>query len=235
MPAKIIALINQKGGCGKTTVSMQLGGTLGLRGHRVQIIDGDIQNSAVEWASMAREGEPFPAKVVNLAAANRKIHQEIKKFYNDNDFIIVDCPPAADSPVSKSVLLVADLALVPFIPDGVNMTAAIKIRDAIEDAYIMNPSLKSLLVLNRVESHTNLTKEVTDLLPEFNMPKAETKLHKRTHYAETFLLGSTVHILKSKAKEAIDEIEKFTDEVLKFFDDAEKSFSCEKEELNEQV
>ena len=141
---------------------------------------------------------------------------EIKKFYEGNEYIIVDCPPAADSPITKSVLLVADLAIVPFIPDGLNMTAAVKIRDTIEDAKIMNPYLRGLLLLNRVEPNTKITMEVMKLLPEFNMPKANIKLHKRTHYAETFLMGATVHNLKSKAKEAIEEIEAFTDEVLEF-------------------
>jgi len=216
MLAKIIAVVNQKGGSGKTTVSMHLGGTLGLRGYKVQIIDGDEQNSAIAWASMAMEGNPFPAKIMSLAAAGRKIHQEIKKFYEENEYIIVDCPPAADSPITKSVLLVADLAIVPFIPDGLNMEAAVKIRDTIEDAKIMNPHLRGMLLLNRVEANTKITMEVVKLLPEFNMYKAKTKLQKRTHYAETFLLGATVHILKSKAKEAIEEIERFADEVIEF-------------------
>ncbi len=216
MSAKIIAVVNQKGGSGKTTVTMQSGGTLALRNKKVLIIDGDDQNSAVEWASMAPEGLPFPARVFNLAAAGRKIHQEIKKYYNDYEYIFVDCPPAADSPISKSALLVADLALVPFIPDGLNMSAAVRIRDTIEDAQVMNPDLRSLLVLNRVEAQTNLTNEVLDLLPEFNMPQAVTRLHKRTYYPETFLTGSTVHTLKSKAKSAIDEVESFTNELIEF-------------------
>ena len=216
MTASIIAVVNQKGGSGKTTVTMQVAGTLALRKRNVLIIDGDEQSSALEWAAMAPEGEPFPAKIFNLAAAGRKIHQEIKKYIHDYEYIFIDCPPAAESPISKSVLLVADLALVPFIPDGLNMSAAVRIRDAIEDAQIMNPNLRSLLALNRVEPKTILTNEVLELLPNFNMPQAKTLLHKRTHYPETFLTGSTVHSLKKKAQAAIDEIEKFTSEICDF-------------------
>lgn len=218
MPAKIIVVVNQKGGSGKTTVTMQTGGTLALREKNVLIIDGDDQNSAVHWASMAAEGSPFPTKIFNLAAAGRKIHQEIKKYYGDYEYIFVDCPPAADSPLSKSALLVADLALVPFIPDGLNMSAAIRIRDTIEDAQIMNHNLRSLLVLNRVEANTNLTQEVLSLLPGFNIPQSNVRLHKRVHYSESFLKGSTVHAFKSKAKDAINEIESFASELLSFLD-----------------
>lgn len=217
MAAKIIAVVNQKGGSGKTTVAMHLAGTLCLRGKEVQVIDADEQSSAVEWAAMAAEGSPFPARVCNLARAGMKIHQEIKKLINDYEIIIVDCPPAADSPVAKSALLISDVALVPFIPDGLNMLASIRIRDTIDSAKVLNQELKSLLILNRVEPNTTLTRTVIDeLLPQFNMTIAKTMLHKRTHYAESVLSGATVHIFKSKAKEAIEEIEQLCDEILRF-------------------
>lgn len=220
MTAKIISIVNQKGGSGKTTVAMQLAGTLCLRGVNVQVIDADEQNSALEWAAMAPEGSPFPVRVCSLAKAGMKIHQEIKKLINDHEIIIVDCPPAADSPVAKSALLVSDVALVPFIPDGLNMLASIRIRDTIDAAKVLNQELRSLLVLNRVEPNTTLTKTVIDdLLPQFNMTIAQTKLHKRTHYAESVLSGATVHIFKSKAKEAIEEIEHLCDEILKFINE----------------
>lgn len=215
MTAIIIAIVNQKGGAGKTTVTMQVGGTLSLRGKKVQVIDGDGQQSALQWASLAPEGSPFPAKVCGLHKAGIKIHQEIKKLVYENDFILVDCPPAADSPIAKSALLVSDIALVPFIPSALDMLAAVEIRETIESAQILNPTLRGLLVLNRVEK-TSLTKTVLDLLPDFNMPVAKTKLNKRTHYAECVLSGATVHMFKNKGKEAIDEIENFCDELLSF-------------------
>ncbi len=46
MPAKIIAAVNQKGGSGKTTLSMQLAGALARRGHEVLIVDADPQGTA---------------------------------------------------------------------------------------------------------------------------------------------------------------------------------------------
>jgi len=216
MTAKIIAVVNQKGGSGKTTVAMQAGGTLSLQNKKILIVDADEQNSALEWAAMASEGNPFPSRVINLAKAGMKIHQEIKKFIDDYEIIIVDCPPAADSPIAKSALLVSDVALVPFIPDGLNMLAAVKIRDTIDSAKVLNQNLNSLLVLNRVEPNTTLTRTVIDLLPQFNMNVANTSIHKRTHYAESVLSGATVHVFKSKAKEAIEEIEQFCNEILVF-------------------
>ncbi|MFX6035817.1 ParA family protein, partial [Acinetobacter baumannii] len=65
--AKIITVFNQKGGCGKTTVSMHIAGTLGLRGARSLLVDMDEQGTATRWAAQASDERPFPASVIGLA------------------------------------------------------------------------------------------------------------------------------------------------------------------------
>ena len=52
------------------------------------------------------------------------------------------------------------------------------------------------------------------VIPQFGMEVTQTKLNKRTHYSESVLRGSTVHDLKNKAKDAIEEIEKFATEII---------------------
>lgn len=213
MSAKIIIICNQKGGSGKTTLAMQLGGALALKNYKVLIIDGDEQGSAMEWASLASEENPFPAQVCSLAQAGKRIPHEIKRFYPNYDYIIVDCPPAAESNIAKSSLIIADLAIVPFIPGPLDMLAATKIRDLIEDAKILNPSLKSRILINRLEPQTTLSKTIMDMMTKFNIELMTNKLHKRTHYGQSVLSGSTVHKFKS-AKEAIREIEAVLQEVM---------------------
>lgn len=164
MPAKIIVVCNQKGGAGKTTVSLNLGGSLGRRKYRVALVDGDEQSSAVEISSLAPEDNILPAHVIGLWKAGRKIHQEIKKFIDLYDYIIVDCPPAANSPIAQSSLLIADIAIVPFIPATLDALAAPKIRDAIEAAQVINPELKAFVLLNRVEENWKTSKQVKVLL-----------------------------------------------------------------------
>jgi chromosome partitioning protein len=109
MPAKIISVVNQKGGSGKTTLSMQLAGALARRGNKVLVVDADPQGTATRWAASADDEKPFPASVVGLSAASTKVHREVKKFVDDYQYVIIDCPPAADSPVPQSALLIADL------------------------------------------------------------------------------------------------------------------------------
>jgi chromosome partitioning protein len=214
MRAKIIAVTNQKGGSGKTTLSMQLAGALARRGHKVMVVDADPQGTATRWAATADDDKPFPASVVGLSAASAKVHREVKKFVDDYDYIIIDCPPAADSPVPQSALLVADLALVPIIPSPLDMWAAVGIREVIGNVGDINEGLKSRLVINQCQPNTTLTKDALEVLPEFGIELCNTYMHQRQVYRQSAVFGQTVHDFGSKAAPAIEEMEALTDEVV---------------------
>jgi len=214
MSAKVITVCNQKGGSGKTTVSMQLAGSLAHRGFKVLVVDADPQGTATRWAASAEDETPFPASVVGLSAASTKVHREVKKFVDDYDFIIIDCPPAADSPVPQSALLIADVALVPVIPSPLDLWASVGIRKVIEGVMSINETLQARLVVNQCQPHTNLAKEVMEVLPEFGIQPSKTQLHQRTVYRQSAVFGQTVHDFGKPAAPAIAEIQALTDEVL---------------------
>jgi chromosome partitioning protein len=214
MAAKIIAVVNQKGGSGKTTVSMQLAGALARRKNKVLVVDADPQGTATRWAASALDETPFPASVVGLSAASTKVHREVKKFIDDYNYIIIDCPPAADSPVPQSALLIADLALVPLIPSPLDMWAAVGIRQVIQNVGDLNDALHSRLILNQCQPKTTLTQESLEILPEFGIRLARTQIQHRQIYRQSAVFGQSVHNFGSKAQAAIAEIESLTDEVL---------------------
>jgi len=214
MTAKIIAVCNQKGGSGKTTLSMQLAGTLARRKNKVLVVDADPQGTATRWAASADDENPFPASVIGLSAANEKVHREVKKFVGDYDFIVIDCPPAADSPVPQSALLIADLALVPIIPSPLDLWASVGIRKVIENVGDINETLKARLVVNQCQPKTNLAKEALEVLPEFGIKVCKNYLRQRTVYRQSAVFGQTVQDFGSKASDAIAEVEALTDEIL---------------------
>lgn len=213
MTAKIIAVVNQKGGSGKTTISMQLTGALARRRNKMLVVDADPQGTATRWAASAADENPFPASVVGLSAANSKVHREVKKFIDDYDCIIIDCPPAADSPVPQSALLIAELALVPLIPSPLDVWAAVGIRQVINNVSEINEALKARLVMNQCQPNTTLVQETLAVLPEFGIELAKTYIQHRQVYRQSAIFGQTVHNFGSKATAAIAEIESLTDEV----------------------
>src|SRR5215211_15650 len=213
MPAKIISVVNQKGGSGKTTLSMQLAGALARRGNKVLVVDADPQGTATRWAASADE-KPFPAPVVGLSAASTKVHREVKKFVDDYHYVIIDCPPAADSPVPQSALLIADLALVPIIPSPLDMWAAVGIREVISTVSDLNEDLKARLVVNQCQPNTTLAQEALEVLPEFGIDLCNTYVRHRQVCRQSAVFGQTVHDFGSKATAAIKEVEALTDEVL---------------------
>src|ERR1700744_3006658 len=215
MVAKVIAVFNQKGGCGKTTVSMHVAGTLGLRGHRVLVVDMDEQGTATRWASQAPDESPFPATLSNLAAMGGKMNREIRSQIENYDYIVIDCRPAVHSPSPSSAMLVADLALIPVVPAPADMWAAGAAKQLAAQAQVTNEQLKTRLVPNMVQKNTTLARDTIDVLAEDEeVPLLRAWLGSRSAYRECQLMGATVHRV-SRAKDAISEVDALVDEVLK--------------------
>lgn len=215
MSAKIVTVLNQKGGAGKSTLSMQLSGTFARRGFKCLVVDADPQGTSTRWAASAADESPFPASVVGLSAAESKVHREVKKFIDDYELIIIDCPPAADSPVPQSALLVSDLALVPVIPSPPDMWASVGIKKVIEAVGDLNEALVARLVINQSQPNTVLAEEIQVILPEFGIKSLPVEIQQRQVYRKSAAYGQTVHSLGYEAKDAITEIEALADAVLK--------------------
>jgi chromosome partitioning protein len=219
MTAKIIALTNQKGGCGKTTLAMNLAGSLAAK-YKVLVIDGDPQGTATRWASNADENDEFPCAVVSLSGSERP-HKEITKFVDVYDFIIVDCPPSVNNRFNDSILLVADLAIIPVVPSPADLYATVGIKDLIaevseirEDRGIIE-KLHTRLVLNMCQRGVSMSGEASGALEAFGIIKCNTHIHLRTIYRQTILAGKTV--INTKDEKAQSEITKLTKEVITIF------------------
>lgn len=212
MSAKIIVLTNQKGGCGKTTLTMNIAGVIGSK-KKVLVIDGDSQGSATRWASSASDSKPFPTAIMGLANASDKVHREIKKYAADYDYIFVDCPPAIDNHFTASALLVANLALIPVIPSPTDLWAAVGIQKIISNVTAVNENLQARLVANMCQNNTSISKEALTLINEFEFPKMTTDIYQRTAYRQAAAFGGTVADLDNiKAKSEINQLIK---EILK--------------------
>lgn len=212
MAAKIISIGNQKGGVGKTTTTMQLAGSLARRGAKVLVVDADEQATATRWSVMNEE-TPFPATVVGLSASGSKLHREIQKFVDQYDYILVDCPPSVSAPTPQSAFLVSDLVVIPTRPSLADIWAVQETLKLVERAEAINEGIKTVILLNAKQPNTSLGRDAAEILSGFNVALLKTTFHLRQAYAQSVVLGGTVHDLPS-AKQAQVEVEAFTDELI---------------------
>ena len=215
MTAKVIVITNQKGGCGKTTLAMNLAGVLGAK-NKVLLVDGDPQGSATRWAASASDEKEFPAAVMGLSNAGDKVHREIKKYVNDYDFIVIDCPPAVENGFTSSALLIAHLALIPIVPSPTDLWSAVGIQKLIANVSAINENLQARLVANMCQGNVSISKEALTLISEFEFPKTQTDIYQRTVYRQAAAFGGTVNDLdNAKAKEEIKNLIKEIMQILK--------------------
>jgi len=212
MAARIIAVANQKGGAGKTTLTMSLAGALANSGEKVLVVDADPQGTATQWGGSAPENKPFPATVIGLAHAKGKLHQMLKPLVSDYGYVLIDCPPSADEQASQSALLVSDVCLVPLQPTPADLWATVGIFELVNKAQTINPALKAFAIANRV-STSNLGKQVIEVMRENEIKLLDARLGNRTSFQEATIRGTTPHQMGASHKVAASEINLVIDEL----------------------
>jgi chromosome partitioning protein len=211
---KVVTVLSQKGGAGKSTLTMQLAGGLARSGRRVAIIDLDPQETAMRWAHAAPESMPFPARVMRLDAEPGQLHQIIKQAGREADLILLDCPPSIEHLATLAALQEADVALVPVVPSPADLWSTKGVERLILQVQASRKGLKAALVPNRV-LRTNLAWDVLEVMRDFSLPVLGASLSQRNAFAQSAVIGGTVYQLGRAGAEAAREVDKLVVEVLK--------------------
>lgn len=209
MATHIIAVINQKGGAGKTTLSMNLAAGLAQRADTL-VLDLDPQASSRQWASLG--SAPFPATVKQISGKwdAKTLHQNYKAYSH----LVLDCPPSLESHASLQALRACDVALIPVLPSPIDLWASLRLPAEIEEARKTNKRLKAFLVLNQLEPKSALSAAMHDAIAEFGIPVLETGIRRRAIYRNAALDGVSVYQLGSRGALAAAEIEAIINEVI---------------------
>ena len=209
MSTHVTAVINQKGGAGKTTLAMNLAAGLARRAQTV-VIDLDPQGSSRQWASLG--SAPFPATVKQIAGKwdARTLHQNYRAYRH----MVLDCPPSIDSHASLQALRACDVALIPVLPSPVDLWASLRLPQEIEEARKANSSLKAYLVLNQLEPKSALSAAMHEALAEFGVPVLKATIRRRAAYRGAALEGVSVYQMGSRGGPAAAEIEAIISEVI---------------------
>jgi chromosome partitioning protein len=191
----IVALLNQKGGVGKTTLALHLAGAWARQGGRVTVIDADPQGSALDWSEQrAKEGGPRLFGVLGLARDT--LHREAPEIARSVDHVVIDGPPRIAG-LMRSALLAADLVLVPAQPSPFDGWASGEMLSLIREARIFRPELAARFVLNRCAARTIIARETGDALAEHDPPVLAARIGQRVAFADAARTGQLVFEVES--------------------------------------
>jgi chromosome partitioning protein len=202
-----IAVLNQKGGVGKTTLAVNLATAAHLDGRKTLLVDLDRQGSSLDWGAQRREGSKLQGlSVVKVDKALRGPH--FRELIDGRDVVIFDGPPRLGEFIRAAASLV-DVVLIPLQPAAFDLWAAAETLEDLAQADQIRSELgrepvRRLFVMNRVVKGTLFATEVPKAIGEAGT-LAKTSIHQRAAYVRTVAEGESV-LTQKLDPQAADEI-----------------------------
>jgi len=196
--AFVIAIAQQKGGAGKSTVAANLAAALAAARHKIALLDTDPQASLSRWAEL-RAGREGAAPISFEAPSGWRVTSAIDRLKRSHDVVIMDTAPHADTD-SKVAIRAANLVIIPMQPAGPDLWASeatLKLAAA--------EKKPARILLNRVPAQGRLKDVIMAELAARKLELLGPGLGNRTAYATAFMLGLGVgeNAARSAAAEEI--------------------------------
>jgi len=202
----VIAVLNQKGGSGKTTIATHLARALQLDGAEVLLVDSDPQGSARDWAAV-REDQPVTVVGIDRPTIERDLKQIARK-----DYVVIDgAPQAAD--LAVSAIKAASFVLIPVQPSPYDIWATADLVELVKQRIeVTDGKLQAAFVVSRAIKGTKIGAEVAEALAGYGLPVLESRITQRVSYPGTAAAGTTVLDIES-AGDAAAEVRALAEEL----------------------
>lgn len=199
---KTIAILNEKGGTGKSTIATNLATLLHRRGKRVVLVDADPQGTARDWRAASPEGADLPPVV---ALDRTQMLVSISALVAD--FVVIDGPAKADA-MGAAIIRVANVALLVIQPSGADLWASAATVKQIHAKIELGGSIDAAFLVNRTSGVTKLSRLVkTGEWNEYGLEQLSATIGNRVAFAQALTDGLSVYDLgDARAKSEIDAV-----------------------------
>ena len=209
----VIAVVNQKGGTGKTTISTNLACAFADR-FQVLLLDADGQGSALDWADS--RAQPLLGLEVRGVEPGRLL-QDVRLRAPDYHWVIIDGPPGIARTTADAVRA-ADLVLIPVKPGPWDVWAVSDIVDAVKARQEAAAGLpQAAFVITMSKRRSRLSQQIDAALDEYELPVLHARTTDRVAYPQAVIEGKSV--LEGRDRTARTEILALRDEVERLIND----------------
>jgi chromosome partitioning protein len=208
---KTIAFLQEKGGAGKTTITLNVGKCVQDRGHKVLIVDTDLQRSARDWHA---QNDGNTLDVIGLDGPT--VDKDLKRFSRNYDYVFIDGAPRLSQNTSK-IIVAADVVLIPVQPSPYDLWACENLVEIIKQRRtVTNGKPKVAFIISRRITGTSMGKKFGSVLKSFKIPVLAYPTYQRIAYPTTASQGRTVIEARKAWPRAAEEIENLSREILEF-------------------
>lgn len=202
----IIAVANQKGGCGKTMIATNLAALFATEGREVLLVDADPeQHSAMNWCADRPEQLP---KVHASGLPARNLRKDADALRDKWEIVIID-GGARVTEHAHAAVAAADWLIIPVRPSKVDLDSTAQFLDIVQTDMAKRDNLSGGLVINQFQEGTAIGVAAQKQIAEWNFPLFDSLLHSYVAYSEALWQGQAVGEYQPKSKAAADMADLF--------------------------
>lgn len=200
--AIVITLAHQKGGVGKSTLSLNLYGYFSQAGYKCVLVDIDPQGSITSLLQVFDEA----GNIELIERKSFKNYAELENKIESFDVVLIDTPPYLSKELYEC-LSISHMVLIPCKASPFDALAVVQTLELITEEQKKNTVLTSAIVLTMTISNTALPQQIRESLQKHGVPILETEIKNRIAYARSLLFsGNVVNEETGKAKEEISNL-----------------------------